>query len=125
VTDLPRRLARLPGRRLAGGLLLATAASARARLLGLALLDEMPREAALRIPRCRSVHTFGMRFAVDVLFLDGAGRVLHVAEHVPPRRVLACARAREVLEARAGCGARFAAALAYSDGPRAGYPAPA
>ena len=46
------------------------AASFRARLFGLAGLREMPPGAVLLIPRCSSVHTFGMRFPIDVLFLD-------------------------------------------------------
>ena len=42
------------------------------RLLGLALLRPGRAGAGLLIPRCRSVHTFGMRFALRVVFLDGA-----------------------------------------------------
>jgi uncharacterized protein len=112
MTALPARLARLPTALLPGGLRVATAAGVRARLLGLAFLPAVPGELALRVPGCRSVHTFGMRFALDVVFLDGAGRVVDVAAGVPPRRVVGRRAAREVLEARAGWGARFAATLA-------------
>jgi hypothetical protein len=72
----------------------------RARLLGLAFR----RRAAepLLIPRCRSVHTFGMRFAIDVVFLDAGGRVLRVAEAVPPGRIVSCRGARAVVEIPAG-----------------------
>jgi hypothetical protein len=56
----------------------------------------------LLIPRCRSVHTFGMRFSIDVAFLDADGRVLRVARDVPPRRVVSCRGAAGVLEAPAG-----------------------
>lgn len=110
--ELPARLARLPARPLPGGLVLLTADSPRARLLGLALLDELPAHVALRMPRCRSVHTLGMRFALDLLFLDGRGAVLRLARGVPGGRVVACRRAREVVEARAGAGERFLATLA-------------
>jgi hypothetical protein len=61
----------------------------------------LPRErvgAGLLIPRCASVHTFGMRFALDVYFLDGDGRVLFVHRGVPPRRLRRCRGARAVLE---------------------------
>ena len=64
------------------------------RLVGLAGLGELPPGAGLLIPGCRSVHTFGMRFPVDVLFVTVEGRSLHVhdARHaVPPRRVLRAA----------------------------------
>jgi hypothetical protein len=43
-----------------------------------------------------------MRFALDVAFLDRAGRVLRVAFEVPPWRVVGCRRAAGVLEAPAG-----------------------
>jgi uncharacterized membrane protein (UPF0127 family) len=72
--------------------------SHRSRTLGLALL---PRERAglgLLIPRCSSVHTFGMRFALDVLFLDEAGEVIDERRAVPPLRVVRCAGAAAVLE---------------------------
>ena len=90
-----------------------TARSARARLLGLALLDDLPAHLALRIPRCRSVHTLGMRFAIDVLFLDGRGAVVRVARAVPPGRLVLCRGAREALEARAGAGERFLAVASH------------
>jgi uncharacterized membrane protein (UPF0127 family) len=78
------------------------AGSRRARLLGLALLAELPDDRALLIPRCRSVHTFGMRFALDLVWLGADGRVLAVDRGVPPGRVVACPGAAAVLEARAG-----------------------
>jgi uncharacterized protein len=71
------------------------------RLLGLAWLDGLHEGAGLLIPRCRSVHTFGMRFALDVAFLDGEGRVLRRVEAVPPRRLLWCRSAAAVLERKA------------------------
>ena len=78
------------------------ASSARARLLGLALLDDLPEGVALLLPRCRSVHTFGMRFALDIVFLDAGSSPLHVERAVPPGRVRSCRGARSVLETRAG-----------------------
>jgi uncharacterized protein len=77
------------------------AISARARLLGLAWLDDLPDDCGLLIPGCSSVHTFGMRFALDIDFLGGDGRVLRRAEAVPRRRVLRRCGAVAVLERRA------------------------
>jgi uncharacterized protein len=74
---------------------------ARARLLGLALLDDIPDDIGLLIRHCSSIHTFGMRFALDVDFLDESGRVIRRAEAVPPRRVLWCRGAVAVLERKA------------------------
>lgn len=73
------------------------ASDRRARLLGLALLRDPP-PCALLLPRTRSVHTFGMRFALDLVWLDGEGRALRVDRAVPPRRLKACRPARAVLE---------------------------
>jgi uncharacterized protein len=72
--------------------------SIRARLLGLALRRRPP-EYALLLPRCRSVHTFGMRFPLDLVWLDRDGRPVRVDEAVPPCRVRSCRAAVAVLEA--------------------------
>ena len=110
--SVPERLARLPGIELPGGLRVAEAISRRARLLGLARLEDLPEGWALHLPRCRSVHTFGMRFALDLVFLDGSGRAVRVDPSVPACRVVWCRDARSVLETRAGEAERFLAAVA-------------
>jgi len=107
---LEDRLAGLPTRRL-GGLDVRVALTPHARLLGLALLDEVPAGSALLIPRCRSIHTFGMRFPLDVVFLDERDRLVRLVEGVPSRRVLWCASARAVIETTAGSGRPFADVL--------------
>lgn len=103
---LAPRLAALPRVRLAGREV-AVAVGPRARLLGLAWLPPERAGTGLLIPRCASVHTFGMRFALDVVFLDGAGRVLARRLAVPPRRLLCHRRARAVLEIPAAAGGEF------------------
>jgi uncharacterized membrane protein (UPF0127 family) len=35
---------------------------------------------------CRGVHTLGMSFAIDVVYLTGEGRVLHLETGLPPWR---------------------------------------
>jgi uncharacterized membrane protein (UPF0127 family) len=77
---------------------------------GLAKLDAMPATTALHIPRCRSVHTFTMRFPLDLIWLDKAGRVVRVDADVPPRRLKNCLKARSVVEAPGGSADRFLAA---------------
>lgn len=102
---LPRRLASLPQVRPPAGVPAAReAATFRSRLLGLAwLAAPSPGVAlALWLPRCRCVHTVGMRFALDLVWLDGAGVVVRVDRGVPPRRVRACRRARSVVELPVG-----------------------
>jgi uncharacterized protein len=78
------------------------ATSIRSRLLGLALLDGDRAGDGLLIPRCRAVHTFGMRFGLDLRFLNAAGATVSVRRAVPPRRFVFDRRARSVLEMPAG-----------------------
>ena len=80
------------------------------RLTGLAGRRDC--QVALLLPRCRSVHTFGMRFALDLVWLGRRGEVVRVDRGVPPRRVRSCARARSVLELRSGPAEELAAMLA-------------
>jgi uncharacterized protein len=68
------------------------------RLLGLALLGRDRAGAGLLIPGCRSVHTLGMRFPLDLVFLDDDGRVIELHRSVPPGRFIRCAAAIAVLE---------------------------
>jgi len=67
-------------------------------LLGLAQLDRRLAGTGLLIPRCSSVHTFGMRFALDLVFLDRDGRPCSVRRAVAPRRLAWDRRASAVLE---------------------------
>jgi uncharacterized protein len=99
---LPARLERLPAFVITGDAVVHEANTLASRLLGLALLRDLPSGHALLIPDCRSVHTFGMRFPIDVAFLDDSGRPLRIERAVPRRRLLACRRAFAVLEAPAG-----------------------
>jgi uncharacterized membrane protein (UPF0127 family) len=64
---------------------------------------------ALLLPRTKSIHTFGMRFALDLIWLDARGRALRVDSAVPARRVRSCAAATAVLELPAGGAAGIAA----------------
>lgn len=65
---------------------------------------------ALWLDPCGGVHTWGMRYSIDVLFLDRAHRVLRAARHVPPWRVVPAPRGtRSVLELRSGGAAAVAA----------------
>jgi hypothetical protein len=82
----------------------------RTRLRGLAFRDRADAGPGLLIPRCASVHTFGMRFPLDLYFLDGRGRVISVRCRVPPRRLAWQQGARYVLEIPSAEGGESAAA---------------
>jgi uncharacterized protein len=77
------------------------ARSFRRRLRGLALRRGPPGYALL-IPRCRCVHTFGMRFALDLVWFGADGRVVAIDRRVPPNRVVARRGAWAVLETPSG-----------------------
>jgi len=81
----------------------------RTRLLGLAWRDRTEAGPGLLIPRCASVHTFGMRFELDLFFLDESGRVISVRRRVPPRRVVWQRGASAVLELPTAEGGESAA----------------
>ncbi|WP_272474003.1 DUF192 domain-containing protein [Baekduia alba] len=78
-----------------------TAATPLARLRGL-LGHRAPPPFALRLERCRCVHTVGMRFALDLVWLDADGAVVRVDRGVPPGRVRVCRQARAVVEVPVG-----------------------
>jgi len=70
----------------------------RTRLRGLSRRDRAEAGPGLLIPGCSSVHTFGMRFALDLYFLDREGQVISVRRSVPPRRLVWQRGAVAVLE---------------------------
>ncbi|MEV8534494.1 DUF192 domain-containing protein [Streptomyces sp. NPDC051211] len=81
------------------------AASYRARTRGLLGRDGI--DGALLLTPAASVHTFRMRFAIDVAYLGRAFEVLAVTTMPPGRLGLPRLRARHVLEAEAGALARW------------------
>jgi len=96
---------------LPGELFLHEAVTARARLLGLAALPPLASAHGLWLPGTRSVHTAGMRFALDLLWCDERGRVVRVDPRVGPARLRTCRAAASVIEVAAGGGGRWAASL--------------
>ncbi len=83
------------------------ARSLHSRLLGLAFLGRDEAGSGLLIPRCASVHTFGMRFPLDLLFLDERGEPLAIRIRVPPCRVAFARGAAAVLEVPSLPGGEF------------------
>ncbi|SBV03899.1 hypothetical protein YW5DRAFT_02328 [Streptomyces sp. Ncost-T6T-1] len=81
------------------------AASYRARTKGLLGRDGI--EGAMMLTPCGSVHTFRMRFPIDVAYLDRKFRVLAVTTMKPGRLGLPRLRARHVVEAEAGAMERW------------------
>jgi uncharacterized protein len=96
-TTMAPRLRRLPTAVVLGRQV-PVATGRRARLLGLGRLNRDEAGAGLLIPCCSSVHTFGMRFALDLVFLDGERRPISVRWGISPRRAASDPRASAVLE---------------------------
>jgi uncharacterized membrane protein (UPF0127 family) len=78
-----------------------------ARFVGLLGRPDLAPDAALLIAPCNNIHTFFMRFAIDVVFLDQNGTVLVIVAHLRPWRVAAARRAHTCLELAAGGAHRF------------------
>jgi len=93
----PRRFRGLPHRSLLG-FSVPVATTRLARLLGLAYLDREDAGEGLLIPRCSRVHTFGMRFDLDLVFLGEDDRVIELRRSVPPGEWISCPEAVAVLE---------------------------
>jgi uncharacterized protein len=72
------------------------------RMRGLLGRRGLPRGHGLLIEPTWSVHTWFMRFPIDVVFLDRELTVLKVRTHMRPWRTAARFRARSVLELAAG-----------------------
>jgi uncharacterized membrane protein (UPF0127 family) len=80
-----------------------TAGTFLSRLAGLLGTAAIAEGEGLWIVPCRSVHTLGMRYPIDVAFLDARGVVVGILEGFPPNRVCRVYRdARGALELRAG-----------------------
>jgi len=78
-----------------------------ARLGGLLVRAELRAGEGLVLMPCRSVHTWFMAYAIDVVFVDRSGRVLRVASDVAPWRVVTCPGAHAAVELRAGEAATY------------------
>ena len=88
------------------GKILASAAgvanTSETRRTGLLKHTSLPPGEGLWIVPTEAVHCFGMKFDIDVLFLDKGKKILKLRENMKPRRIAICWRAKSVLELPAG-----------------------
>ncbi len=61
--------------------------SMRARMRGLLGRASLAQDEALILDPCNSVHTFGMRFSIDVVFVSRAGKVVDIISGLRPWRL--------------------------------------
>ncbi len=62
----------------------------------------LPPGEGLWIVPCEAVHTFGMQFPIDVVFLDRKNRIVKTRSNVRPGRLSACLSAKSVIELPSG-----------------------
>jgi uncharacterized membrane protein (UPF0127 family) len=73
--------------------------SKKQKAFGLLVRKSLPAGEALLIPKCYSIHTFFMRFPIDVVFLTKENRIIKQYENVVPFRIArAGKKADSVLE---------------------------
>jgi len=76
------------------------------RRTGLLKHESLQDGEGLLIVPCEGVHTFGMKFPIDVLYLNKKRVVLKIKPEMPRRRMSFCLSAHSVLELPAGMAAR-------------------
>ena len=109
-SQLESRFDGLPTTEYAGGLVVVEAKTRKARTLGLARLDQLDPDHALHIPKCSSIHMFGMRFALDLIWLGKDGTVVRIDRQVGRRQIRMCMKAKSVIETASGRADAFVAA---------------
>ena len=73
------------------------------RLKGLLGTNHLPSDTGLLLEPCNRIHTWGMKYAIDALFLDQDNQVVHLVVDLAPNKWGAgCSQAVKVLELQAG-----------------------
>jgi len=82
------------------------AESSRERRTGLLKRASLQTGEGLWIDPCEGVHTFFMKFPIDVIYLDRKHRIRKIRHALGPWRISLCLTARSVLEMPAGTARR-------------------
>jgi uncharacterized membrane protein (UPF0127 family) len=73
------------------------------RLVGLLRRNNLGPEEALWLIPGKGVHTIGMKFPIDVIFLDESNKVIDIASELPPNRISRIRlKTRSILELPSG-----------------------
>ena len=81
------------------------------RLKGWMFKQQIEPSDALWIFPCNSIHTFFMKFPIDVIFFDKNGKVVKLCENISPRSVRLAFYANAVIELHAGVIAEIEAKI--------------
>jgi uncharacterized membrane protein (UPF0127 family) len=79
----------------------------RDRRVGLLKDSELSPGAGILLEPCEGVHTFGMKFPIDIVFLNRQRKIVALYADVPARRLRLSWRAHSTLELPAGSIQRF------------------
>ena len=82
------------------------AQTSRERRVGLLKHEKLDDGEGLWIAPCEAIHTFWMKFAIDIVFLDKNLKVVKITPRLKPSRMSMSLRARSVLELAAGAAER-------------------
>jgi hypothetical protein len=83
----------------------AVAKTSKERKTGLLKHERLENGEGLWITPCEGVHTVGMKFPIDVLFLNRRRKVVKIRKAMPRWRMALCLRAHSVLELPSGTAA--------------------
>lgn len=76
------------------------------RLIGL-LKNKNSKNSNLYIPSCNSIHTFFMKFSIDVIMTDSKGKIVFLKENVKPFQIISCPKAKDTIELEIGSIKKF------------------
>lgn len=72
------------------------------RFRGLLFTNDFPCGQGILIKPCWSIHTIGMAYCIDILFIDGNDRILKVICGMKPYRFASCRGSAYVVEVPVG-----------------------
>jgi len=73
------------------------------KLFGLIFKRKLKKDEGLLIEYCNSIHTFGMRYSIDVVFLNEDNEIVSIFRKLKPFRITPFIKeAKKVLELRSG-----------------------
>ena len=73
------------------------------KTIGLLNRKSLSFDEVLVLEKCNSIHSFGMKFDFDAIYLDNDNKVIRVIENIKPNRIMPIVfRAKKVIEATSG-----------------------
>jgi uncharacterized protein len=72
------------------------------RAFGLIFRKKLSTQEVFHIKPCNSVHSFGMKYEIDIVYLNQIGIVLKIIKNMKTRKINWCFKANSVLEFESG-----------------------